>query len=72
MTELQVAQENLSAPTAPPMAPSKRGRWIEHWRPDDEVFWSQGGETIARKNLVLSMFAEHVGFSVWVLWTVVV
>src|SRR5439155_23531365 len=25
-----------------------------------------------RKNLALSMFAEHLGFSVWVLWTIVV
>jgi len=49
-----------------------RGRWIDHWDPDDEVFWEHTGERIARKNLVLSMFAEHIGFSVWVLWTIVV
>lgn len=49
-----------------------RGRWIEHWDPDDEDFWVQTGEKIARKNLILSMFAEHIGFSVWVLWTIVV
>src|SRR5204863_2975439 len=30
------------------------------------------GEKIARKNLALSMFAEHIGFSVWVLWTIIV
>ncbi|MEO5679917.1 MAG: MFS transporter, partial [Acidimicrobiales bacterium] len=27
---------------------------------------------IAKKNLILSMFAEHVGFSIWVIWTIVV
>jgi NNP family nitrate/nitrite transporter-like MFS transporter len=47
-------------------------RWIEHWEPDDEAFWESGGKRIARRNLVLSMFAEHIGFCVWVLWTIVV
>src|SRR4051794_16483287 len=51
---------------------SRSGRWIDDWEPDDESFWSATGEKIARKNLVLSMFAEHIGFSVWVLWTIVV
>src|SRR3954463_5479213 len=50
----------------------RRGRWIDHWEPDDESFWATTGERIARKNLLLSMFAEHIGFSVWVLWTIVV
>jgi NNP family nitrate/nitrite transporter-like MFS transporter len=49
-----------------------RGRWIDHWDPDDEAFWASTGEKIAKKNLVWSMFAEHLGFSVWVLWTIVV
>src|SRR5438067_4674969 len=51
---------------------SRRHRWIDHWEPDDEAFWEHTGEKIARKNLALSMFAEHLGFSVWVLWTIVV
>jgi NNP family nitrate/nitrite transporter-like MFS transporter len=50
----------------------RRGRWIEHWDPDDEAFWNSSGERIARKNLWWSMFAEHIGFSVWVVWTIVV
>jgi NNP family nitrate/nitrite transporter-like MFS transporter len=49
-----------------------RGHWIDHWEPDDEEFWERTGAKIARKNLVLSMFAEHIGFSIWVLWTIVV
>src|SRR2546423_13071326 len=48
------------------------GRWIENWDPDNEQFWASKGQRIARKNLALSMFAEHLGFSVWVLWTIVV
>jgi NNP family nitrate/nitrite transporter-like MFS transporter len=51
---------------------SRRGGWIDHWEPEDERFWESRGKTIARKNLVFSVFAEHLGFSVWVLWTIVV
>lgn len=49
-----------------------RGRWIERWEPEDERFWQARGRGIARKNLVFSIFAENIGFSVWVLWTIVV
>jgi NNP family nitrate/nitrite transporter-like MFS transporter len=49
-----------------------RGRWIDDWRPEDAVFWEQTGQAIARKNLIFSIFAEHLGFSIWVLWTIVV
>jgi NNP family nitrate/nitrite transporter-like MFS transporter len=49
-----------------------RGRWIDNWDPDDPAFWAEGGERIARKNLAWSMFAEHIGFSIWVIWTIVV
>src|SRR2546426_3277057 len=49
-----------------------KNRWIEHWDPDDEAFWEASGEKIAKRNLIFSMFAEHIGFSVWVLWTIVV
>src|SRR2546429_5946599 len=46
--------------------------WIDDWTPEDPAFWEQKGQRIARKNLLLSVFAEHIGFSVWVLWTIVV
>ena len=49
-----------------------RGRWIEKWEPEDERFWESTGRRIARKNLFFSIFAEHFGFSIWVLWTIVV
>lgn len=48
------------------------GRWITHWEPEDEEFWEGGGRAIARRNLVFSILAEHLGFSVWVLWSIVV
>ena len=47
-------------------------RWISDWRPEDEEFWERTGKKVARRNLGFSVFAEHIGFSVWVLWTIVV
>jgi len=60
------------APDPAPPSPARRGRWIDHWDPDDERFWDQTGARIAKRNLTWSMFAEHIGFSVWVLWTIIV
>jgi NNP family nitrate/nitrite transporter-like MFS transporter len=42
--------------------------WIDSWEPDNEQFWEQRGKAVARKNLIFSIFAEHLGFSIWVLW----
>jgi NNP family nitrate/nitrite transporter-like MFS transporter len=58
--------------TAPGPKYERRGRWIERWDPDDEVYWEQDGKRIARKNLVWSVFAEHIGFCLWVVWTTIV
>ncbi|HEX6389321.1 MAG TPA: MFS transporter, partial [Solirubrobacteraceae bacterium] len=49
-----------------------RGRWIDHWEPENEAFWETTGKRIARKNLAFSIFAENLGFSIWVLWTIIV
>jgi NNP family nitrate/nitrite transporter-like MFS transporter len=49
-----------------------RGRWLIDWRPDDPAFWAGGGARVARRNLIFSIFAEHIGFSVWTLWSVLV
>jgi NNP family nitrate/nitrite transporter-like MFS transporter len=46
--------------------------WIDNWEPENEQFWETRGKRIARKNLGLSIFAENIGFSIWVLWAVVV
>ena len=69
----------LTADTTIPASPPefeiprpRKGRWIDEWDPDNEVFWEATGHRIARKNLALSMFSEHIGFSVWVVWTIVV
>ena len=59
---------------APPDAtPGKRGkRWIDDWRPEDKSFWDNGGAAVARRNLIFSILTEHIGFSVWSLWSVMV
>ena len=52
---------------------SARGRyWIEHWEPEDQEFWESKGRRIATKNLWFSIFAEHIGFSIWTMWSVLV
>lgn len=53
-------------------APRKGGRWIERWDPEDETFWQETGERVARRNLVYSVLSEHIGFSIWSLWSVMV
>jgi NNP family nitrate/nitrite transporter-like MFS transporter len=45
-------------------------RWIEKWNPEDETFWQTEGKFVARRNLVWSILAEHIGFSVWLMWSV--
>jgi NNP family nitrate/nitrite transporter-like MFS transporter len=57
---------------AQPQAAGEPGRWIADWRPEDAGFWERGGSRVARRNLVFSIFSEHVGFSVWSLWSVFV
>ncbi len=57
---------------APDFEYRRRGRWLDHWQPEDEHFWMSGGKRTAWKNLLFSVFSEHLGFNVWVIWTIVV
>ncbi len=61
----------MTSPSTVP-ASSKGGRWIEHWDPEDEAFWNETGEKVARRNLIFSVLSEHIGFSVWTVWSVMV
>jgi NNP family nitrate/nitrite transporter-like MFS transporter len=45
--------------------------WIDRWDPEDGAFWSAQGRAIAKRNLVWSIVAENLGFSIWLLWSVV-
>ncbi|MEU1056272.1 nitrate/nitrite transporter [Streptomyces sp. NPDC005876] len=62
----------MTAPSKAPASPSRGGRWIEHWDPEDETFWRETGERTANRNLFFSVLCEHIGFSVWTLWSVLV
>src|SRR5271169_997934 len=50
---------------------SKDPTWISDWNPENETFWNSKGKVIARRNLIWSIVAEHVGFSVWLIWSIV-
>src|SRR4051812_13393743 len=56
----------------PPGTHARKGRWIDDWSPEDSTFWNNGGSRVARRNLYFSIFSEHIGFSVWTLWSVLV
>lgn len=45
--------------------------WISDWNPEDETYWTTTGRWVARRNLTWSIIAEHVGFSVWLIWSIV-
>lgn len=49
-----------------------RTRDIDGWDPEDLTAWHNGGSKIARRNLIWSIVAEHVGFSLWSIWSVMV
>src|ERR1700758_5632111 len=48
-----------------------RETWIADWNPDDEKFWQAKGKFIAKRNLIWSIVAEPIGFSVWLIWSIV-
>jgi NNP family nitrate/nitrite transporter-like MFS transporter len=50
---------------------SKRSTWIADWRPEDPKFWETEGKFVARRNLIFSILAEHLGFSIWLIWSIV-
>src|SRR5262249_30785144 len=41
------------------------------WNPENERFWNSKGRFIARRNLIWSIVAEHLGFSIWLIWSIV-
>jgi NNP family nitrate/nitrite transporter-like MFS transporter len=49
-----------------------RRHWIDNWQPDDPGFWARTGRRIATRNLIFSIFSEHIGFSLWAIWSVIV
>ena len=71
MTALMPPSTEAGHVSGPPQARRRGRRWIEQWDPEDPAFWEATGRRVARRNLVWSILAEHLGFSVWVLWSIV-
>ncbi|SCL13820.1 MFS transporter [Micromonospora inyonensis] len=63
---------STTAPVTDTAARPGRRHRLDDWRPEDPEFWRTTGARIARRNLWVSILAEHVGFSVWSLWSVTV
>jgi MFS transporter, NNP family, nitrate/nitrite transporter len=63
---------HISTSTTTITRPRLGRRWIEDWRPEDAEFWHAIGKAVARRNLIYSVFSEHIGFSVWSIWSVLV
>ncbi|OBA83860.1 MFS transporter [Mycobacterium sp. 1164966.3] len=49
-----------------------RSHILLDWDPEDTAAWEAGNKNIARRNLIWSVAAEHVGFSIWSIWSVMV
>jgi Nitrate/nitrite transporter len=63
-----------TAPDAPPATRRSplRAHWIDDWNPEDAGFWERTGAKIANRNLWFSILSEHIGFSIWSMWSVLV
>ncbi|MCW2841472.1 MAG: nitrate transporter, partial [Aeromicrobium sp.] len=57
------------SPSAPSVPARRTGRWIDEWDPENPAQWAATGKGIARRNLIWSIFGEHLGFSVWLMWS---
>ncbi|HUR74834.1 MAG TPA: MFS transporter [Sporichthya sp.] len=60
------------SPQAAPETTQSRPHWIDDWDPEDYDKWENGGKNVARRNLIFSIFAEHIGFSIWTMWSTLI
>jgi MFS transporter, NNP family, nitrate/nitrite transporter len=58
MPETVETQKALVVPPPPP----GRSRWLDVWDPENPTFWDRTGAKVARRNLIFSIFTEHIGF----------
>lgn len=63
----------MTALDSPPTGYTQpRPHHISGWDAEDVAAWESGGKDVARRNLLWSVVTEHVGFSIWSLWSVLV
>ena len=43
--------------------------WIEHWAVEDHAFWKASGRSVATRNMIFSVLAEFLAFSIWQVWS---
>lgn len=67
-----LTRQLLDPPNDDELLDRRENRWIHRWEPEDEEFWETVGSRTARRNLAFSILSEHIGFSVWVIWSVMV
>jgi NNP family nitrate/nitrite transporter-like MFS transporter len=44
--------------------------WIADWNPEDANYWESKGKAVAWRNLIWSIVAENIGFSMWQIWSI--
>jgi NNP family nitrate/nitrite transporter-like MFS transporter len=75
-------ESGAAATTSPALAPARPSRFreltaprakvIHDWDPEDTAAWEAGNKRVARRNLIWSVATEHIGFSIWSIWSVMV
>jgi MFS transporter, NNP family, nitrate/nitrite transporter len=70
--DFKVTTDSIGPRTAHDTDTIWSGRWIQHWEPEDPEFWERTGKGTANRNLWFSVLSEHIGFSVWSMWSVMV
>ena len=43
--------------------------WIDHWEVENPAFWKATGKSVATRNIIFSVFAEFLAFSIWQVWS---
>ncbi|HWD07485.1 MAG TPA: MFS transporter [Actinomycetota bacterium] len=69
---LRNAKRGTAAAGGPGTGRHAGRRWIDHWNPEDPDFWRSRGQRVARRNLGVSILTDHLGFCLFVVWTIVV
>ncbi|WP_370246696.1 MFS transporter [Nocardioides sp.] len=67
--EVRIIDPETVPPRGARRSGRRTGRWIDDWDPENPAYWAAGGKQVARRNLVFSILGEHLGFSVWLMWS---
>lgn len=51
---------------------NKNGKYnLGSWNPEDQKFWNEFGEKVAKRNLYISVVCLFLAFSTWVMWSAI-